>query len=282
MEKSTLIGYNDSENKPVALVRHELRIGNDDPVIKDLSEELIVDKELGLTEQAEITMTKALQHDIDELTSSNDYFEVDQNTLKKLFQINNLRRKCLWSNIISAIKGFIVAGFLPLSLHMFVLASIYPMIMYSQWIWTTAPTYPTSLLVLAATFNVISWIGIIVILFWSIFAWSGKRIKYSVLEVDIDMKPLKSVRERIPYGAKLKVLESSKKGIFVDFVYATPKFDINDTLKEINFPKVDPAILGVTLDKRMYMIVYWDIEKDIAKVVKQINHFKKFKLNKNI
>lgn len=261
-----------------ALVRHELRAGAIDDDIKALAEELEVDKELGLKNQAEITMEKAIKHDIDELTSSKDYFEVTPAILRKLFKIGSLQRKCFWYNIKSAIRGFLVAGVLPLSLHALMLALIYPMIEFSGWVWPAVFKNSTSLLVLLATSNVLLWIGMLVLLIFGFATWSGKRIHHSVLKIDLEMQTLQSVQESIPYGAKLKVLEASKTGIFNNFVFAKPKFEAKNLEHEVRFPSVDPAILGNTSDKRMYMIVYWDLDKDVEKVIKKINHFKKFKL----
>jgi hypothetical protein len=256
MTKSSQISSSLVEYGAYALIRHELRAGAVDDSINSLAEELEVDKDLGLTKQAEITMEEALSHDINELTNSNDYFEVSPEVIKKLFKIRSLQRKCFFINILSAIRGFLVAGFLPLSLHAILLVMTYPMIVFTGWIWSTVSKGPTSALVLLATSNVILWIGMVILIIFGFTNWSGRRIRHSVMKVDVNMQPLKSVTKRIPYGAKLKVLEASKTKIFNDFVYATPKFEVSENEHEVRFPTIDPAILGITSDKRMYMIVY--------------------------
>jgi hypothetical protein len=102
-------------------------------------------------------------------------------------------------------------------------------------------------------------------------------MEYEVLKVKLDMTPLKKVDMKIPYGAKLKVQEAAKTGIFEDFVLAKPVFSVEQ--KEIIIDlKPDPAILGITKDSRMFMIVYWDIQKDKEKVLKEIHRFRKYKL----
>jgi len=61
------------------------------------------------------------------------------------------------------------------------------------------------------------------------------------------------------------------------FTIAHPQFKIERRSYSPNF-KLDPVILGVTKDSRMFMICWWDIQKDIDKVLANINLFKKFKV----
>jgi hypothetical protein len=264
-----------------SLIRHELKKGQTNDAIQAISEELDVDKKLGLEKQAKLTVSKSLKQDIDELTSSKDYFEVSQALLKKLFQIRKLRSQCFWHNIFAPIKAFFVAGVLPLSIHVLFLILLYPIVKFSVWIWPLAVKGATPWLVTLCIFNVIGWIGVAVVLIFGFVTWGGRRIQYALMKIKLKSLPLSEVTEKIPYGAKLKVLEAQETGIFKDFVYIAPEFEVNRKVHNILFPSIDPAILGVTGDKRMYMIVYWDIENDVEKVVKQIEHFKKFKLHKN-
>jgi hypothetical protein len=283
MEKNTSIAlYEDLAKTSLALVRHELKVGDSDEMIESIKEELEIDKQLGLEKQAKITVEKALQHDIDNLTSSNDFFEVSQNLMQRLFQISMLERKCFFANTLNMIKGVLTAGVLPLSLHVLFLLSIYPMLKFSMWIWPITTTAPTAMLVFISILNCILWCSIIVPLGYGFSLWGNIIIKYPVLRVKMESKPLSSVSDKIPYGAKLKVLEAKKTGIFQDFVFITPEFSVKNEEYKVRFPSIDPAILGITADKRMFMIVYWDIDKDVAKVIKEIELFKKFKLNKTV
>lgn len=267
-----------NEETPVGLVRHELMVGRTNPIIESITKELELDLELGLKNQAEQTMIEAISKDIDELTSSKDYVEVSDDLLKKLFHIGSLRKKCLYSNVTSKVTGFFKAGILPLSLHVIMLAATLPMIQFSMWLWPIAQKTP--LLYAICTLNCILWCGMVVLLIAGFWCWAGKDIKYTVMSVDIRSRPLRSVTDRIPYGAKLKVQEASNTKIFTNFVYVTPEFSIKNEERHVSLPNIDPAILGETADRRKYMIVYWDIDKDVARVVKEIEHFKKFKLNK--
>lgn len=270
-EKLENLGFNQ-------LLRHDLMANTSNDVVKKIAEEMKVDNELGLVNQASITAKKSLMHDIDELTSSRDYFEVTPEHLKKLFKISSIQRRCLIYNIQSTIKGILTAGFLPI---MLCLALIYPVTVFSAWVFPPAFKACTPFLALLSICAVLGWIGEIVLLIFGFTTWSGKKIRYTLMDVKLKTVPLSSVFSPIPYGAKLKVLEAKKTGIFEDFVYATPEFETTGVQKEVKYPTVDPAVLGVTKDKRMYMIVYWDLDKDVAKVVKQIKDFKKFKLHNN-
>ena len=71
--------------------------------------------------------------------------------------------------------------------------------------------------------------------------------------------------------------EEKKTGIFEDFIFAQPEFFVENKTVEPRI-KIDPAILGMTKDQRMFMIVYWDVEHDVEHVLTQIDAFKKFKL----
>jgi hypothetical protein len=264
-----------------SLVRHDLMKGKSNSVIESVIKEIEVDQELGLDQQLALTGSRALVNDIDELTSSRNYFQVSQELLKKLFQFNKLQWDCVWFNILSPVKGFFKAGVLPLFLHAAMLLLIYPMILYSMKIWPLVSKLTTPFLVTLSVFNIILWLGLGALLVLGFVFWDGRAISYVRIGIKIKSTPLSMVSEKIPYGAKLKVLEAKKTGIFKDFVYITPEFNYEERYKIIKYPElpsIDPAILGTTEDGRMYMIVYWDIEKDVAKVVKEIEHFKKFKL----
>jgi len=279
--ETSVAEFVDVDNAPTtALIRHDLMVGKTDTTIVSIVKELELDKELGLKKQVELTVIKALNHDIDELTSSRDYFEVSQSLLEKLFQIKKLRIMCLWTNCLNRVIGFLKAGILPLSLHALMLVSLYPLLRFSMWIWPVTTKAPTPLLVTICIIDCILWIGIVVLLILGFIAWGDKSIEYVSLDVEIESKLLSSISEKIPYGAKLKVIEAKKTGIFKDFIYVSPEFHVKKMSHKITFSTVDPAILGVTTDNRKYMIVYWDIDKDVAKIVKEIEHFKKFKLNK--
>lgn len=257
------------------LYRHQLKQGTSNPKIQQIAKELELDKQLGLKNQAEITAESALQHDIDELTNSNNYFQVSKSLLEKLFSINSLQLKCLWYNIKSWISNFIHASPLQLSLISIVATTVYPLIKLCTYLNSKPETAIIFLLVLLC---IIAWMGELVLTAIAITKWTSNfDMNYEELKVKLDMTPLKLSNIKIPYGAKLKLQEAIESNIFQDFIIARPSFIIER--KEIhNRFNIDPAIIGVTKDLRMFMIVYWDIKKDKEKIINQINYFKKFKL----
>jgi hypothetical protein len=89
------------------LWRHVQREGVKDAHIEQLEAELAIDKELGLLKQAETTAAKALQHDIDHLTSSHDYRQVSHKILEKLFKIPQVKWNCFKTTLVNFTKGFI-------------------------------------------------------------------------------------------------------------------------------------------------------------------------------
>jgi hypothetical protein len=259
------------------LHRHELCQGTNNGEIEKMAKELEIDKQLGLKNQCEITAEAALQRDIDDLTSSKDYVQVSKKLLEKLFSIGGLKRICTLHTIISFLHGMVTGARVPLIIIASVLALLYPMCFWSG-IVASHQTNPGT--VCLGILLVAGWIAMLMGTIFGIYFWcEDVQINYDHLEVKLDMEPLSSVDTKIPYGAKLKVLEAQKTGIFKDFVYASPKFTVDTrTWQNTLHINIDPAILGVTKDSRMFMVVYWDVIKDKERVIKEINQFKKFKL----
>lgn len=264
---------------PDDIQRHPL-INKSDTSIQPIIDEFELDKALGLFNQARLTSQKALAHDIDELTSNKNFFEVTPKTLEKLFNFNSLKKHCFFSNLTSSILGFFKGAILPLSLDIIALSLIYPLFRFSFY---AIPWHYTPTSITIGIFNIITWIGWIILVIAGIRTWSDITIPHTILDIKLDLIKLDQVTEKIPYGAKLKIKEAQNTNLFQSFVFATPSFTtrkLNDIYNKSNkkLPKNDPAILGVTLDQRMYMIVYWDIQKDTEKIIKNINKLKPFKL----
>jgi hypothetical protein len=268
-----------SDNLPatlesVQLIRHNLLRGQNSSDIEKIAEELDLDKKLGLNCQAEITSESSLKRDIDELTSSKDYFQVSKGLLEKLFSISMLQRKCYFHNLKKYWSSFIKTGF---SDGMLIAALIFaiavtPSIKYI--IWTSVNIkWDSGHGILCSVLGMIMAILFIV----TIISWAQLKFSYETMRVKLNTKPLREVKKKIPYGAKLKVLEAQTTGIFEDFIFAQPEFFVENKTVEPRI-KIDPAILGMTKDQRLFMIVYWDVEHDVEHVLKQIDAFKKFKL----
>lgn len=106
--------------------------------------------------------------------------------------------------------------------------------------------------------------------------WEDKRLRVRLITENIEHTHIK-----IPFGALLRLKEAKEKKIFDYFVVAYPSV-LTENLSR------DPAILGVkygpktefthTRDEDKYMIVFWDLEKEQAKAVRDIKEFGRFKL----
>lgn len=106
---------------------------------------------------------------------------------------------------------------------------------------------------------------------------------YSVTEMsaDLELTPIEETRIKLPYGAKLKLLEAVESKIFARFVLAHPRVKETTHLTDFSFKlkptSSDPAILGTAIDGRMYMITYWDIKNDVDMAEESIEKYKRFK-----
>jgi hypothetical protein len=99
-------------------------------------------------------------------------------------------------------------------------------------------------------------------------------------EIKLTIEPVDKTDIYIPRGAKINLKEAKTTGLFKEFYIAKPS---------IVQKQIDPALLGKTEDNRLFMICYWDIERDLIEVTEQakdkknnkiinIDRFKKFKI----
>ena len=134
----------------------------------------------------------------------------------------------------------------------------------------TGLTFGITLTAASWAFFVASGIGLL----WTIITtFNDYSYSKSQLNVEFKIEDIKETTVRIPKGAKIKLLKAVKSKIFDEFVIAYPKFA--KTIKHI-YP--DPAILGKTTDGRMYMIVYWDVKKDVDKTPTAMEAYLKYKI----
>jgi hypothetical protein len=261
------------------LDRHPLMAGKVSPEIEKFQKELDIDKKLGLQAQAEGTAKEALVADINELTKSNNYIQVSRSILEGLFHITSLRMLCLLTNIQSFVKGLFPNCLTPSIMSAATLVAIPLLMFFSAKIFSGSTSWLNYSLCIGVC---LAWMGLIVFGIFSVKQWVAFKMAWDSINVNLVSQSLSTVAIKIPMGAKLKVLEAKETGIFEDFVYAYPMFSINRKEIEVRkyIPKIniDPAILGVTKDQRMYMIVYWDVKKDIAHVLQQVKDFRKFKV----
>lgn len=256
--------------------RHQLMKGVEIEYLAKAEEELKIDEELGLKNQAQKTIKSLLSKDIDELTNSKDYYEVDRKTIEQIFDFPKIKGMLFFQNVVNSIKETFYGLRFVLLFTSLMVASTFLGILLAN-ISTDKGNINNPYLFI---FCVISIISAFIFLSNIIFQFCNGDVEfnYHTAKVDLNVEELSITNIKIPFGAKLKTLEAKKSGIFEDFRIITPQFTVDHRI--ISFKRtVDPAIVGVTADNRWYMIVYWDIEHDKEKLMKDIERYKKFKVS---
>lgn len=242
----------------IPLERHHLMKETNTDYTTKAQEEIGLNEELCLKNQTTINNAEIIRKDVEELTRSNNYYEVNEKIIRKLFQMGVLEWKCVWVNfkeLISKIAPISIIWIIPTLvaiLHGVIAESPIERLMMST-------------ITIAVIANAVWWISII------------QNTTYDWTNVILKKESVYDTKIKIPYGAKLKLKEAKDSQIFNDFEIIYPKVDVTERSYRMS---VDPAIVGVCIDGRRYMVVYWDIEKDIEHSLKEIKRFKKFKLSK--
>lgn len=247
--------------------------------VTKLKEDLNLDQELGLKKQAAMDQTKTLRLDIDELTSSENFFEITRKQLDKLFQMGRLKRKVALANTVEIIVGTLKSiDYWSYLLAFLILLFTFTCIVCTRG-WEGPVNWANGFLV---TSFFVTGVLASVCICYLINRLNKKTVfEYTFLKVYMNIESLNDTMIEIPRGAKIKTVEAGHTKIFKDFVIARPDLEVENKSVSNFLPKItfDPAILGNTHDGRMFMIVWWDIKKDIEKVIHNIQRFKKFKLN---
>ncbi|MBD3262181.1 MAG: hypothetical protein GF334_11035 [Candidatus Altiarchaeales archaeon] len=265
--------------------RHHLMADKEREYSERARKELELEEELGLRNQAGLTQEEILQKDIDELTSSRDFYEVDSKILARLFGMRGLKKKCDMHNL----REFISVTYRALKWEMLLLGVSVALTVGLIEAWRGCYD-----LMAASSLDVYHIIGTILVgaaaftgfCFLGYRLCSGKHFEYEFMKVELRSEDLVQTRVRIPYGAMLKTAEAKRTEIFTQFGLVRPEFKTLKTEKgwePIDLRRAlptDPAIVGHTEDGRQFLIVYWDIEKDRARVLRNIAQFKKHKLKK--
>jgi len=247
--------------KPIKIMRHHLMEGQDREYVKDIVEEIDLDQKLELKKQEAFKQAELLQKDIDELTKSNNYFEVSNKGLEKLFKIKKLKMKTVPFNLkILFITSLLYIPILltGLSIFLFVAGIVIHNIPFKVG------------LICSCAIS----LAVTIMFFISIFK---SRDAFQFINVHLRKEKVQDTCVRIPKGAKLKLLEAKESGIFNSYSIAYPEI-YSKHPDSIKSPRMDPAILANTVDGRMFMVVWWDVEKDIERSITDINKFKQFKL----
>jgi hypothetical protein len=239
---------------------------------------MALDIELGLNNQFEIDQKRVLQKDIDELTKSNEYYQVTPKLLNKLFKLGHLRSLCTFFNIKEAVTQSIIGAKIPIIFGILLIGSalgIVTMTHIHESLKSTAQLYMNFGIVLTAIAAIIFFCCIIMSFIEEDFGHIEFNFKF--MRVGLTIENVKETRVIIPKMAKLKIKEAKDSELFEGFSIAYPKFYVDEKHYKPTF-KFDPVILGVTKDSRMFMVCWWDIAKDIDRVKTHIKMFKKFKV----
>lgn len=255
--------------------RHPLMSNKEPDYVVQAREEIKIDKELGLDNQAVKTAEAVLEKDIDELTNSMDYYQIDDKIIDKLFDLPKFRRALFVQNAVNHIKATVSAQ----KSMIICLLSALTVLTLGIFICNAGTQNGAITNIYAFVFGII---GIVSSIGFGIcglasFLSNNGSYKYETANVGLKIEGISSTDIRIPYGAKLKTLEAMKSGIFEKFEIITPQFSVNNKIVQIK-KHLDPAIVGLTMDNRMFMICYWDIEHDKEKVMKDIKKYKKLKI----
>jgi hypothetical protein len=267
--------------------RHPLMVEKTTSYVEHYQKEIEADAKLGLKKQP--TTSDLLKADILELTSSNEYYQVTPDLLRRMFNFRKLRAMCMgvntrsffsafWGEIKDPFKWVLLTGGL---------TGIFFMLFWCTAI-VTPDHNPKGWAMLGAALGTIgSLMGMVFTIACVVEIFSGRthrglHVSWDILKVKLEMETIEDTSIKIPYAAKLKTIEAKEKGIFETFAIAFPKLEVERGEFRIEMPKlprVDPVILGVARDKRMFLIAWWDIAHDIDKVQTNIEMFKKFKVS---
>jgi hypothetical protein len=244
-----------------------------------IKDEIALDIELGLKNQFSIDQKKILKRDIDELTKSNNYYQVTSKLLGRMFKIGSLRSGCFFYNIKNGIVKTLIGIKVPL-------ITIIIMMIILKGLFIAAPITSHSnsaYYTIAQIFCPIGIISLVIGLIVFILSFTSQKVgrikfRFQFIDVKLKIENIKETMVTIPRMAKLKIKEAKDSGIFEEFTIAYPYFSVNRE-EYTPYRKVDPIILGITKDNREFMICWWDLAKDIDKVQTHINMFKKFKIS---
>ena len=237
--------------QPYSLWRHPLMKGISTEKVKDTITELEIDKALGFQKQAEMTKKELLSDDIDRVTKKHGYPEITGDLLRKLFSFDKIKEEIEKKNFkenLNAIMPLIygIASSL---------ITVFFMIIFAM--------NPSTM-----KFSVMlsSFIG-------TAFLIYKNRMPYNKTHyyVNFDISDVKYTKIKLPLGVKKAILKAYEEKVFNSFSIASIVHD------ERNVDK-DPAILGVALDGRQFMICWWDTKENMPKDLPSLEIFKKFKI----
>ena len=245
--------------------------GKDTAYMKTFLKLMELTEEAELPKQTRFTQRKILTKDIDMLVEENGFVEVSKKTMIKIFKMDKLKAKAKWYNIKSVFLT--VTGHFQTSIYFWMMAG------FAAWF----PHYtefflPTVInvvcFIVAAAFFIVG----IIYFFEKLKRVNTELSKIQTVDIDLKKDQVKDVEIELPQGAIEKYIVAQKTKVFEKFFIHYPR--LNTENLKFNFPTkdLDPVITGMTIDRREFMIVWWDLKKDENKAETRIEYLKKFKI----
>lgn len=231
---------------PFVLWRHRNMSSVETEQSKQAKDELELDKELRLENQAKMTAAEVLSDDINKLSEKHGYPFITGEKIRQLFEVDKLTKQVERSNVTTTIISHFINISGPIILS--VVLYIFAILLLSLMIYTF--NIGTLLLTIMG-FSVA-----ICYHLWVAEKYTMNKVKHNkrkLENINCFTDLVKSTSVRIPRKAKEKMLEAHKLGIFEDF-------SIVHVSK--NQKTVDPAILGITQDGRTMLICWWVTQEE--------------------
>jgi len=274
------------KNNEVALLRTEARHPQAlsqglNPNAALIEEEIALDLELGLPKQAEIDAQRLFSDDVKELTCLSSYQRVTPKVVEKMFGLGKVRWICALWNAQSAV-GTVVKGFMP-SLIGLGLATLASLATWRLALIAAPYRLGNAVIFLVVAFGVIgAAVGAIWAMVYSITEPfnrnGGNELKFRFIWPKLDIEQVENTSIRIPNGAKLALKKARETGIFDDFAVASPEITVTTPSIKYRPKPPDPVLLGVTKNLQYYLVAWWDIEKDVDRIQRDLRVLRKFRV----
>ena len=285
-------------------IRHPVILNKEVPYAKKFEEELLLDHELGLKNQMNIDAKRFFSKDIDELTRTEDYHEVSLKVVERMFKMRLMKFACFLHNIVESFTVTFKQFFMSLIYIIICAASAFGTYRLGVFIYMSQNDLYQSLGIISAIVTGVISISFLIFALMEPFMTvhaievprgndddftdthnidvKGIKLDFFFLKVFLKIEPVEDTELSIPRGAKLRMLEAKKTGIFEGFSIAYPVLEKRHVkyhrfLKQREQP-TDPVLLGITKDNRFFLIAWWDIKKDIDRIQKDLKILKKFKV----
>ena len=254
---------------PVAPLERHPAITPDigDEYVKQFEKEFRLAKELDMEFQSKLTQAEIIRKDVDKLAESKGYYQVNESLINKMLQYWTMKAKCVLYNITQY-----VFGTMRQSIHAIVWLILFGVSLYvSIEVGTGNRTLPVILGIVGGGASAI-------FIFINVSAYIKRGFSYSFMKVNIQQQRVKDAEIKIPYGAMKKLKEAMDTNIFTHFVVSHPVISVDDSNTRVLANNTDPALCGESVDRRRFLICWWDMKRDEDKVPKKLDWIKNYKI----